>query len=177
MPPIKDKFTIHAKAVVCLDVELKGDITIGAGTVIHPKATLFAIVGPIVIGQNCIIEESVIIVNRRKEVMRIGDDNLFEIGCRVESPFIGNANTVSTRARLHHTVRLTSYCVIGVGCLVAPLEDEVLEDFTVIYGPSSERRIWSGRGKVQEMDLRRKHGEYLREMLLKFNRRRDGDNA
>ena len=57
--------------------------------------------GPIVIGSNCIIEESVIIVNRcalldvqlsviastdtkrrRKEVMGIGDDNLFEIGCR-----------------------------------------------------------------------------------------------
>ena len=27
----KDKFTIHSKAVVCQDVELKGDITIGAG--------------------------------------------------------------------------------------------------------------------------------------------------
>jgi len=148
--------------------------------------------------------------------MRIGDDNLFEIGCRaflsslpsprhvlfvfvsgVEAPSIGNANTISTRARLHYTVRLTSYCVIGAGCLVAPLEDEVLEDFTVspshnspnyeisynfpffkiIYGPFSDRRIWSGRGKVQEMDLRRKHGDYLREMLPKFNRLRRGDNT
>jgi hypothetical protein len=27
----RDKFTIHSKAVVCQDVELKGDITIGAG--------------------------------------------------------------------------------------------------------------------------------------------------
>ena len=27
----KDKFTIHSKAVVCQDVELKGDITIGSG--------------------------------------------------------------------------------------------------------------------------------------------------
>lgn len=78
----RDKFTIHSKAVVCQDVDLKGDITIGPGSVIHPKATIFALGGPIVIGSGCIVEEAAIIVNRRKEVMRIGDNNLFEIGCR-----------------------------------------------------------------------------------------------
>ncbi|KAF8499916.1 hypothetical protein JB92DRAFT_2980768 [Gautieria morchelliformis] len=109
--------------------------------------------------------------------MRIGDDNLFEIGCRVESPTMGNSNTISTRARLHHTVRLTSYCVVGAGCLVVPSEDEVLEDYTVVFGTAAERRLWSGRGKIQEIDLRRKHAEYLREMLPKFNRLRRGDGA
>lgn len=69
---------------MCLDVDLKGDVTIGSGarlplsllilqsnqwfawkgTVVHPKATIFAMAGPIVIGAGCIIEESVIIVNR-----------------------------------------------------------------------------------------------------------------
>jgi hypothetical protein len=34
------------------------------GTIIHPKATIFAIAGPIIIGSGCIIEESAIIVNR-----------------------------------------------------------------------------------------------------------------
>jgi hypothetical protein len=34
------------------------------GTIVHPKATIFAIAGPIVIGANCIIEEAAIIVNR-----------------------------------------------------------------------------------------------------------------
>lgn len=59
------------------------------GTIVHPKATLFAVSGPIVIGSGCIIEESSIIVNRRKEVMRIGDDNLFEIACRA-CPYFSN---------------------------------------------------------------------------------------
>jgi hypothetical protein len=31
----RDKFTIHSKAVVCQDVELKGDITIGSGIAIE----------------------------------------------------------------------------------------------------------------------------------------------
>ena len=77
--------------------------------------------------------------------------------------------------RVHHTLRISSYCVIGAGVLVVPTEDEMLDEYTTIYGPAAERRIWSGRGKVQEMDLRRKHAEYLREMLPKFNRLRRGD--
>lgn len=127
--------------------------------------------------------------------MRIGDSNLLEIGCRgyplhsahflvliypelgVECPSIGEMNTVGARARIHHTVRLTNHCVIGAGCMVVPSEDEVLDDFTVVYGPTAERRTWSGRGKIQEADLRQKHVEYLREMLPKFNRLRRTDNA
>lgn len=70
-----------------------------------------------------------------------------------------------------------SYCVIGAGCLIAPTEDESLDDYTVVYGPAAEQRTWSGRGTVQEADLRRKHAEYLREMLPKFNRVRRGDAA
>ncbi len=182
------------------------------GTIVHPKATIFAIAGPIVIGSGCIIEESAIIVNRyvvfvrtfssshlmiarrRKEVMRIGDDNLFEIGCRtyaatlpgnrpltchlgIECPSVGDFNTISTRSRVHHTIRISSFCAIGAGCLLVPTEDEVLEDYTVVYGPAADRRKWSGRGKVQEIDLRRKHAEYLREMLPKFNRLRRGDGT
>ncbi|KAB5594139.1 Dynactin subunit 6 [Ceratobasidium theobromae] len=196
MPSIKDRYTIHSKAVVCLDADLKGDVTIGSGapfsiqyfqqikhstlhlgTVVHPKATIFAMAGPIVIGAGCIIEEAVIIVNRRKEVMRIGDSNLLEIGCRVECPSIGDMNTIGARARIHHTVRLTNNCVIGAGCMVVPSEDEILDEFTVVYGPTAERRTWSGRGKIQEADLRQKHVEYLREMLPKFNRLRRTDNA
>lgn len=98
----RDKFNIHSKAVVCQDVDMKGDITIGAGTIVHPKATIFAAGGPIVIGSGCIVEEGAIILNRyvvlcrslqyligyrRKEVMRIGDDNLFEIGCRTSTRY------------------------------------------------------------------------------------------
>ena len=78
---------------------------------------------------------------------------------------------------MHHTLRLSSYCVVGAGVLVVPTEDEMLDDYTVIYGPAAERRTWSGRGKVQEMDLRRKHADYLRDMLPKFNRLRRGDGA
>jgi dynactin-6 len=67
--------------------------------------------------------------------------------------------------------------VIGAACLVVPTEDEAFPDYTVVYGPSGERRIWSGRGKIQEADLRKKHADYLKETLPKFNRLRHGDGT
>ena len=187
------------------------------GTIVHPKATIFAIAGPIIIGMGCIIEEGAIIVNRyvlnfqlhpirayiyvlhqekrgyanwRREPFRNwlscvflflkNEDNnimLWIITSGVESPTVGNFNTISTRSRVHHTVRIASYCVIGAGCLLVPTEDQELDDYTVVYGSAAEQRTWSGRGKVQELDLRRKHAEYLREMLPKFNRLRRGDGT
>lgn len=124
--------------------------------------------------------------------MRIGDNNLLEIGCRVECPSMGSSNTIGAKARLHHTVRLGSHCAVGPRCLVVPTttsssanagannerEAELrLDDYSVLYGPEWEERTWSGRGKVQEADLRAKHVEYLKEMLPKFNRLRKENGA
>ena len=46
----KGSVKISTGAVVCNESELKGDITIGARTVIHPKAKIIAESGPIIIG-------------------------------------------------------------------------------------------------------------------------------
>lgn len=51
-------------AVVCNECELHGDITIGSMTVIHPKASIIAEAGPIIIGECNIVEEQARIVNR-----------------------------------------------------------------------------------------------------------------
>ena len=54
----------HSKALVCQDADLRGDITIGEGSVIHPKCSILAMGGPIVIGKECLVEETAVIVNR-----------------------------------------------------------------------------------------------------------------
>jgi dynactin-6 len=41
-----------------------GNVTIGTGTVVHPKAKIIAEAGPIIIGENNLIEEQVVIINR-----------------------------------------------------------------------------------------------------------------
>lgn len=110
-----------------------------AGTVLHPRCTVLAMSGPIILGSNCIVEENVVIVNRTKNTMTVGDENHFQIGCRtsagpfrracelmrlsptgIESTAVGNHNIFAPRSRTSHLVSVGSNCNIGAGCVVLP---------------------------------------------------------
>lgn len=47
-----------------MESKLKGNITVGSMTVIHPKATIIAEAGPVLIGENNIVEEQALIIHR-----------------------------------------------------------------------------------------------------------------
>uniref|UniRef100_A0A3P9HZ70 Dynactin subunit 6 n=1 Tax=Oryzias latipes TaxID=8090 RepID=A0A3P9HZ70_ORYLA len=69
---------IAAGAVVCVESEIRGDVTIGARTVVHPKARIIAEAGPIIIGEGNLIEEQALIINRSVLLLR----NLLICACR-----------------------------------------------------------------------------------------------
>ncbi|GAA5878797.1 hypothetical protein JCM16303_007186 [Sporobolomyces ruberrimus] len=117
---IKDSFNIGTKCVIVADSDLRGEITIGSGSVLQPRCTILALSGPIIIGSNNIIEENVVIVNRLKQPLVIGDYNLFQVGCRIESPKIGDYNNFGIRSRVSPHVQVESNCTIGAGCIVLP---------------------------------------------------------
>ncbi|VDK26706.1 unnamed protein product [Anisakis simplex] len=79
------RITLAADAVVCKEATLFGDISVGAGTVVHPAAEIKATNGPIVIGENNNVEELAVIENLlvnlgpEGETMTIGRDNVFEV--------------------------------------------------------------------------------------------------
>ncbi|KAK4698352.1 dynactin 6, partial [Phenoliferia sp. Uapishka_3] len=100
---------------------------------------------PIILGSNCIIEEGVVIVNRTKQPLIIGDDNLFQVGCRVEAISIGSNNTFGARSRVAHTVRISSFCNIGAGCSVlpSPFPSAFFETPSSIPPPPSESELES----------------------------------
>lgn len=54
---------ISPEALVISDAILKGKITFGAGTIIHPKAVINARDGEIIFGRNNIVEETAVIEN------------------------------------------------------------------------------------------------------------------
>lgn len=62
-------------AIVCEESKLRGDITIGANTIIHPHASIIAEAGPIVLGDGCLVEEQVKIIHRypklQSDVLRV----------------------------------------------------------------------------------------------------------
>lgn len=117
MPKIENIFNFDATSVIAQDVDLVGEVTIGANCIIHPSCTIVAL-GPIIFGSGCIVEEQSVICNRRKTRMEIGEGNLFSVGCRVEASRIGSWNVFEGKSRVSVDVVIGNHCVIGAGCTV-----------------------------------------------------------
>ncbi|KAG7243361.1 hypothetical protein INR49_011817 [Caranx melampygus] len=149
---------IAAGAVVCVESEVRGDVTIGARTVVHPKARIIAEVGPIVIGEGNLIEEQALIINSYPEnimpdtegvepkTMTIGANNVFEVGCVSQALKIGDNNVIESKADLGRNVILTSGCIIGACCQVNTCE--AVPENTVVYGSNCIRRVQSEKPQV-----------------------------
>lgn len=116
----RDNLTVGTRVIIAQDADLRGEVSVGSGSVIHPKATVLALQGPISIGSDCIIEETAVIVNRRSTPLKIGDNNLFEVGCRIEAASIGSYNVFEVRSKVAQNIRVGSYSVVGAGCTVLP---------------------------------------------------------
>ncbi|KAL2738739.1 dynactin subunit 6 [Vespula squamosa] len=126
----RSNLKIASGAVICDESILKGDITIGTGTVVHPRASILAEAGPIIIGEGNIIEEMATITNRLPPdapestmipVQIVGNYNVFEVDCICEAHKVGDNNILETKAHISRDVELTNGCVIGTACsLVEP---------------------------------------------------------
>ena len=103
---LSNSLKIAVGAVICDESILKGDITIGAKTVVHPRASIIAEAGPIFIGEGNIIEEMATIINRLPpgtkesdavQTQIIGNYNVFEIDSMCEGLRIGDNNILETK--------------------------------------------------------------------------------
>lgn len=139
------------RAVVCEDSNIKGDVTISSGSVVHPSAQIIAESGPIIIGENCIIEEYAKIIHRiptnhklyqenpdKPHVLVIGANNIFEVGCTVEALKIGEKNIFECKSYVSSDVTISSGCVIGAGCHLSG--EQHLTENTVIFGKNCQQR-------------------------------------
>ncbi|XP_045577422.1 dynactin subunit 6 isoform X1 [Salmo salar] len=171
---------IAAGAVVCVESEIRGDVTIGPRTVVHPKARIIAEAGPIIIGEGNLIEEQALIINSYPEnimpdtegvepkTMTIGINNVFEVGCGLtlnqllmfnpqptsqvsQALKIGDNNVIESKADLGKNVILTSGCIVGACCQVNTCE--VIPENTVIYGSNCMRRVQTERPQPQTLQL------------------------
>lgn len=140
-------FKISAGALVCEESNLKGDITIGTKTVIHPRASIIAEAGPIIIGEGNIIEEMAVIANRLPHgapkptttpVQIVGSYNVFETDCICEAFKVGDNNILESKAFVGREVELTNGCVIGAACKLT--EPETIPENTMVYGSQCQRR-------------------------------------
>ena len=155
-------------AVVCSECKIEGDVSIGSKTVIHPKAQIIAEAGPIIIGENNLIEERTRIINRNPEgaettpVMIIGNNNVFEVDCSSNALKIGDHNVLESKSFVGRTTVLSNGCVIGAGCRIDT--NETLPENCVVYGLKSERQIMSDKPTSQTPQI-----EHLSKLLPKYH--------
>ena len=160
--------SIASGAVVCSECKIVGDVSIGSKTVIHPKAEIIAEAGPIIIGENNLIEERTRIINKSSTgaettpVMIIGNNNVFEVDSCSNALKIGDHNVLEMKSFVGRTTVLSNGCVVGSGCNIET--NEILPENCVIYGSSNERQIMSDKPSSQAPQI-----EYLSKLLPKYH--------
>lgn len=151
-----------------------------AGTVVHPKASIIAEGGPIIIGPNNIIEEFALIKNewwiddgaapgknlQSRPPMMIGSHNLFGCCCEVTSSKIGNYNKFEPRSRVSADSIIGSHNLAGAGATVP----QTLLDLTVVYGPAPSQTVpLVGYDHEEAHDLHMSHLKLLTDTLPHHN--------
>lgn len=149
------------KATVCdsEDSTFRGDITVCSGCVIHPSVTILAVSGPIIIGENCLLEEYTTIIHdigtspmvaaitgEKPPVLVIGPNNVFEVGCTVQARSIGERNIFECKSFVSNKVSVSNGCIIGAGCQL--VDEYTIGENTVVYGVDAQQRETIEKQKV-----------------------------
>lgn len=111
--------------------------------------------------------DDVIITNPQQQqynanVLVIGPNNVFEVGCHVEAGAIGERNVFEYKSHVAAGVQVSSGCVVGAGCRLSDARQ--LPDNTVIFGPNNQQRIAIEKPTVQSQQL-----ESLRKILPNYH--------
>eukprot|EP00486_Rosalina_sp_Unknown_P003162 CAMPEP_0201574172 /NCGR_PEP_ID=MMETSP0190_2-20130828/18472_1 /ASSEMBLY_ACC=CAM_ASM_000263 /TAXON_ID=37353 /ORGANISM="Rosalina sp." /LENGTH=293 /DNA_ID=CAMNT_0048002039 /DNA_START=21 /DNA_END=902 /DNA_ORIENTATION=+ len=107
-------------------------IYIGKNTIIGPGVNIIAEKGTITIGDNNIISEGTLIINKNKEELVIGNGNVFECGARIEAAKINDYNVFGAKCHV------MSGALIGTGCVICPrvmiIAKKRIRDCMVVFG-------------------------------------------
>eukprot|EP00045_Choanoeca_perplexa_P023181 m.12549 g.12549 ORF g.12549 m.12549 type:complete len:163 (-) comp9976_c0_seq1:186-674(-) len=156
---------IDPSALVCRGAILEGDVTVGAGSIIHPTARICATNGPIIIGENNMIEEQVLIENNRDgAVLIIGNGNVIETGAQCRFGSLGSDNVISAHAVVQDRVQIGSNCFLGPAVVVNATQEMV--DHTVVSGKGDIVRIDTNYAKSSGYTQLLEH---LKTNLAKFH--------
>eukprot|EP00099_Drosophila_melanogaster_P018798 NP_609949.1 dynactin 6, p27 subunit [Drosophila melanogaster] len=168
--PSENRIKILPKAVVCEESSLRGDITFSSGCVVHPSATVIADAGPIIIGENCIIEEYATVAHRLEpgavwdvnNILSIGTHNVFEVGCQVEAAKIGDKNVFESKCYVGPGVTVSSGCVVGAGIKIHG--SQRLPENTIVYGEQGLQREAIDKQGSQTLQI-----DFLRKVLPNYH--------
>ncbi|XP_050420931.1 dynactin subunit 6 [Adelges cooleyi] len=144
---MSSKVKIGQGAMVCKEIKVKGPVTFGPSTIVHPGVTIIAEAGPIEIGESNIIEEYVSIIHKftpgaeqsEPKTLKIGSNNVFEVYSTVEGVSnVGDNNIFESKCYVGRDISIRNDCIIGAGCRLTstiPIEDGIC-----VYGKNCVRQ-------------------------------------
>ncbi|GMG01186.1 unnamed protein product [Aspergillus oryzae var. brunneus] len=148
-PTPRAPVTIHPTTTVTDTVILHGThpISIGAGTIVHPRAKFYSYEGPIIIGENCIISEkstigaaptqppSFLRESRTSDGLPVRISSCVTVGplaTILPGAHIHSAVTIEALATVHRRVSIGAHSKICSGCEVS--DNVKIRDWTVVWG-------------------------------------------
>lgn len=161
---------LRTGCVVCSEATLEGPfkISIGSGTIVHPRALLSAKFGPITIGANNVIEEFAVVraPPDAPDGIQLDDRNLIRVGAEVEAS-LGQGNVVECKAHVVAGATVPNGCLIGQGVVV---DAPITADGTILYLSNGQvcqrRRADQLAANFEEIKAK----DVLRDMLSKTHR-------
>ncbi|CAH0477156.1 unnamed protein product [Peronospora belbahrii] len=159
---------VACSAAVCMEAQLQGNVTVGEQCGVHPGASIRSSSGPIILGDRCFVEDGAVLLNDAPDEMQIGDGNLFESGCIVESHRVGNGNWFEPKSYARMGSVIGSNCLIGSGVVVAAGE-HILDNSILVAVQTPEgdiRRIT----RVQSDYLIKMHSSLIQKYVDIFPR-------
>jgi len=157
------QLTISPDAVVVADAILKGRITVGPSTIIHPKAKIDARDGEIIFGSQNIVEETAVIENFNPTgTMVIGNDNLFEIGSVCQALKVGDNNVFGIKSIVGPKSEISDGCRIGATCKV--LSEGLLPPNTVVHFEKNLKKT-----ALEKPSSQKSQAEFLKKLMPKYS--------
>ncbi|QSZ37046.1 hypothetical protein DSL72_009138 [Monilinia vaccinii-corymbosi] len=169
-PPPKPPISFSNNITIADHASLVGThlISIRGHTVLHPRTKLNSSFAPISIGTQCVIGErcSIGMLNFPSEDQTQGvvleNGVVIETGAIVEAKLVGQGSIIEVNAKVGKGAVIGKFCKIGAMCEVA--EDEVIPDYTVIYGHGL-RRIDKSGAEILKMKMIGRYVEVLKNLI------------
>ncbi|KAI9648938.1 hypothetical protein NHQ30_001504 [Ciborinia camelliae] len=166
-PPPKPPTSFSSNITIADHASLIGThlITIRGHTILHPRTKLNSSFAPITMGVQCVIGErssiGMLSIPSEEQVQGVVLENgvIIETGAIVEAKLVGQGTLIEINAKVGKGAVIGK---IGPMCEVA--EDEIIPDYTVIYGDGLRRMDKSGSDALQ-MKMIGRHVELLRHLI------------
>ena len=144
---------IHSTALVAPSATVIGDVVVGSGTSIWPGAVLRGDYGRIRIGENCSIQDNVMVHCTAENPGVVGDGVTVAHNAIVHACRIGDECLIGAGAIIFDGARVGKHSILGVGTVV--LEGRVIPPRSVAVGiPAKVTR------RTTEADIRMIRGSY-----------------